>query len=143
MKSPFFAKTLLVAGIAALSFSAFADNNHGNPGKGHGADDRSAHIIRVNHDTYEHHPDRHPANNRNDHRDQPGNHYGHDIAPRGAFKTGYILPSQYRGAGYQFARYRTVGLQRPGKNQQWFKVRGDYILVNTANHHIIQVVNAR
>ncbi|WP_265734191.1 MULTISPECIES: RcnB family protein [unclassified Acinetobacter] len=31
-------------------------------------------------------------------------------------------------------------LSKPGKNQQWIKVNGDYILMNAVSHAMIKII---
>lgn len=54
------------------------------------------------------------------------------------WQTGYILPQHYRSDAYKMD-YRQANLTKPNRNQQWFLVNEDYILVDTDKHQILHV----
>lgn len=54
------------------------------------------------------------------------------------FKEGFVLPQHYRGNAYK-VDYRQDNLTRPNNNQQWYKINGDYILLDTEKNRIIQI----
>ncbi len=56
------------------------------------------------------------------------------------WKVGHQYPSQYRGAGYKVNYKHDKRLHKPSHNQQWYKVNGQYVLVNTLNHAILKIV---
>lgn len=60
--------------------------------------------------------------------------------PQQNWKAGNKYPTQYRGAGYKVDYKHDKKLSKPGKNQQWYKADGQYILVNTATYAIIKVL---
>lgn len=57
-----------------------------------------------------------------------------------SWKTGNAFPSQYRSAGYKIDYKQHKNLNKPTKHQQWYKVNGQYVLMNTTNHKIVKVV---
>ena len=54
------------------------------------------------------------------------------------WQTGYIMPQHYRGDSYKVG-YRENNLPKPSRNQQWYKINQDYILVDVENHHILRI----
>lgn len=57
------------------------------------------------------------------------------------WKVGHQYPNQYRSTNYKVDYKHNKKLTKPGRNQQWYKADGKYILVNTANHSIIKVIH--
>lgn len=55
------------------------------------------------------------------------------------WQPGYIMPQHYRGDGYKVA-YRDKNLPKPGKNQQWYKINNDYILVDSDSNSILRIL---
>ncbi|RYY80132.1 MAG: hypothetical protein EOO69_03240 [Moraxellaceae bacterium] len=137
MKSTLTFKTLMMIGLSVVSIHSFAYTNHDSRDHHaehsrdyHAVDYRPVKVIQVSHES---HRDLHNEN-RNDNS---------NFNPHTNWKTGYVLPNQYRAKTYEVVRYNSYGLQRPGKNQRWFKIKGDYVLVNVANHHIVRIINGR
>lgn len=62
------------------------------------------------------------------------------LKPSRDWKAGQALPSRYYGKGYTIDHKRYKHLSKPGKNQRWIRVNGDYILINTINHSILKVI---
>lgn len=56
------------------------------------------------------------------------------------WQAGYVMPQHYRGDGYK-VEYREHNLPKPDRNQQWYKINNDFILVNAENNNIIQIMN--
>lgn len=56
------------------------------------------------------------------------------------WKAGYKMPQHYRGDGYK-VDFRQQNLTPPGRNQQWYKIRGEYVLIDTDSHTIIKTLN--
>src|SRR5574344_3036236 len=46
------------------------------------------------------------------------------------WQPGYVMPQHYRGDGYK-VDYKNHDLPTPSRNQQWYKINNDYILVDT------------
>jgi len=55
------------------------------------------------------------------------------------WQAGYVMPQHYRGNGYK-VDYKYNNLPRPGRNEQWYKINNDYILVNSDDNSIIRIV---
>lgn len=54
------------------------------------------------------------------------------------WQTGYVMPQHYRGNGYK-VDYKNHDLPKPSRNQQWYKINNDYILVDTDNNNIVRI----
>lgn len=65
------------------------------------------------------------------------------LKPHQAWKVGHPMPASYRAKAYRVADYRTYHLSRPAKNQHWYRVNGDYVLVNVITHSILQIISGR
>lgn len=62
------------------------------------------------------------------------------VNPSHDWRVGQKVPSQYYGQSYKVDHKKFKKLSKPGKNQQWIKVNGDYILTNAMNHNIIKII---
>lgn len=54
------------------------------------------------------------------------------------WQTGYVMPQHYRGNGYK-VDYKNHDLPKPSRNQQWYKINNDYILVDTDSNNILRI----
>ncbi|WP_109441792.1 RcnB family protein [Acinetobacter haemolyticus] len=54
------------------------------------------------------------------------------------WQAGYVMPQHYRGNGYKID-YKENNLPKPGRNQQWYKINNDYILVNSDDNSIVSI----
>lgn len=55
------------------------------------------------------------------------------------WQTGYVMPQHYRGDGYK-VDYKDYDLPKPSRNQQWYKINNDYILINSENNSIQRIL---
>ena len=55
------------------------------------------------------------------------------------WQAGYVMPQHYRGNGYK-VDYKDNNLSRPGRNEQWYKINNDFILVNSDDNSIIRIM---
>ncbi|MDO4222864.1 MAG: RcnB family protein [Acinetobacter sp.] len=62
----------------------------------------------------------------------------HDRRDHG-WRIGFILPQHYRGESYQ-VDYRQAGLDRPSAGTQWYRLKGEYVLVDMNSFKIVQIV---
>lgn len=60
--------------------------------------------------------------------------------PSQDWKVGQKLPSAYHNNAYKADHQKYKKLSKPGKNQQWIKVNGDYVLTDIRNHSIIKII---
>ncbi|MFW2078770.1 RcnB family protein [Acinetobacter sp. ULE_I010] len=54
------------------------------------------------------------------------------------WQTGYVMPQHYRGNSYK-VDYKESDLPKPSRNQQWYKINNDYILVDSDSNNIISI----
>lgn len=62
------------------------------------------------------------------------------LNPSHDWRVGQKVPSQYYGKSYKVDHTKYKKLSKPGKNQQWIKVNGDYVLINVKSHNIIKII---
>lgn len=62
------------------------------------------------------------------------------VNPSYDWRSGQKVPSEYRGHNYKVDHTKYKKLSKPGKNQQWIKVNGDYILMNAVSHAMIKII---
>lgn len=60
--------------------------------------------------------------------------------PKRDWKVGHKLPNQFHAPSYKVDYKQSKKLSKPGKNQQWIKVNGDYVLMNTTTYKVLKVV---
>lgn len=63
-----------------------------------------------------------------------------EVNPSHDWRAGQKVPAQYLGHGYKVDHKKYKKLSKPGKNQQWIKVNGDYILMNAVSHAIVKII---
>ncbi|OTG63809.1 RcnB family protein [Acinetobacter silvestris] len=89
-----------------------------------------------------------PSHWNNQYNQQNNNRYEHDrydrdhrrVNPSREWRTGQYLPNQFSSSRYQINYKNYRHLPKPGRYQQWYKINGDYVLVNERNHQIIRIV---
>lgn len=54
------------------------------------------------------------------------------------WQTGYVMPQHYRSDGYK-VEYKDNNLPKPARNQQWYKINNNYILLNSETNSIIKI----
>lgn len=52
------------------------------------------------------------------------------------WQKGYTMPQHYRGDSYK-VNYSDYNLPRPERNQQWYKINNDYLLIDSKNNVIV------
>ena len=64
----------------------------------------------------------------------------HDARPADHWRVGDRMPDEHfhQASVVDYRHYKK--LPRPGRYQQWYKVHGEYVLMNTKTHHVIRVV---
>ncbi|WP_445114541.1 RcnB family protein [Acinetobacter sp. WZC-1] len=62
------------------------------------------------------------------------------VNPGREWRSGQYLPNQFTSSRYVVNYRHYQHLPRPGRNQQWLKINGDYVLVNARNHRIIRII---
>jgi Ni/Co efflux regulator RcnB len=91
-----------------------------------------------NHNDANHKDMHHDASSHHDANNKAG--YNKSARPSAVWKPGNPVPTQYRGKSYQVDHTKYKKLYKPGKNEQWIKVNGDYVLTNVLNHNIIKII---
>ena len=56
------------------------------------------------------------------------------------WQPGYVMPQHYRGNSYK-VEYKDANLPKPSRNQQWYKVNKDYLLVDAESNNILKIVS--
>lgn len=109
--------TLFVSGLVATSAMAAPYDHHRHlPGK-----PTPAHWSQ--HDRYEH---KMPA---------------HKVNPSRHWRSGQVLPSQFNNKRYALSSWEARKLPKAGPNQQWYKINGDYVLVNERSNRIMRIMS--
>ena len=62
------------------------------------------------------------------------------VNPSRDWRSGQIFPNQLNSSRYEVNYKNHRDLYKPSKNQQWYKVNGDYVLVNERNNRIIRIM---
>lgn len=84
----------------------------------------------------------------NDHNHH-GNYQNHEVKTvkvikkddhPNAWRVGQVVPHEYRHSRYVIDYRQHQKLTKPGRYQKWYKVNGNYVLVNEQSHKIIRVV---
>ena len=60
--------------------------------------------------------------------------------PSHDWQQGHKVPTQYHGNSFKVDASKYKKLSKPTKNQQWIKVNGDYVLMNTVTYKVIKVI---
>ncbi len=62
------------------------------------------------------------------------------VNPSRDWRVGQKVPTQHFNQSYKVDHKQYKKLSKPGRNQQWIKVNGDYILTNVKTHNIIKII---
>lgn len=60
--------------------------------------------------------------------------------PSHDWQQGHKVPTQYHGNSFKVNASKYKKLSKPTKNQQWIKVNGDYVLMNSTTYKVIKVI---
>ena len=63
------------------------------------------------------------------------------VNPSRDWRAGDKLPSMFDHKNYRLSDYEARHLPRASKKQQWYKIQGDYVLVNERNNKIVRILN--
>lgn len=77
---------------------------------------------------------------RNDRYSNQYARYHSRVNPSREWRSGQYFPSQFNSSRYSVNYKKHRDLYKPGKYQQWYKVNGDYVLVNERNNRIIRIL---
>lgn len=98
----------------------------------------SASAAPQGHPSEQHHQVQHSTQSTTHH--QHGQTQKKSVHPSHDWKAGQKVPAQYRGQGYKVDHSKYRKLSKPGHQQQWIKVNGDYVLTSTLTHTIIRII---
>ena len=115
----------LMATSAMAANNDYRDNNHQNSTWNNAAND---------------HRNTHGNDKRFDRNDRDNNRYNSSVNPSHQWRTGQTLPRQYSSSRYQVNGSTLKRLPKAGRNQQWYKIGGDYVLVNERNDKILKIM---
>ncbi len=94
--------------------------------------------------------DHQPPGHAKQHISQGASHVEHQhskkvvpLKPHQAWKVGHQFPASYRAKTYRVYDYGSYHLSRPARNQHWYRINGDYVLVNVISHSILQIIAGR
>ncbi|WP_425919005.1 RcnB family protein [Acinetobacter sp. TSRC1-2] len=63
------------------------------------------------------------------------------VNPSRDWRVGQTLPRQYSSSRFQISDREARQLPKSSRNQQWYKVNGDHVLVNERNNRIVRIIN--
>ena len=62
------------------------------------------------------------------------------VNPSREWRSGQYFPNSFNSSRYAVNYKNHRHLSKPGKYQQWYKVNGDYVLVNERSNRIIRII---
>lgn len=88
------------------------------------------------------HDQRWDNNNRYDHNRYDNNRYDNKrVNPSRDWRAGQNFPRVFSSSGYKVSDREARRLPDTGRYQQWYKVNGDYVLVNERTDRIVRIIN--
>lgn len=92
-----------------------------------------------------------PSHWNNDHRDSrfddhrnasrfDNNSRYNSVNPSRHWRTGQALPRQFTSSRFEVNKQELRRLPKASRNQQWYKINGDYVLVNERNDRILKII---
>lgn len=70
-----------------------------------------------------------------------GNKYNyHHVNPSRDWRVGQPFPRAYNSSRYKIDYSDVKRLSKPKRHQEWFKINGDYVLVNSNKNTIAQII---
>lgn len=97
------------------------------------------------HQRYNHAPSK-PVK-QDDHRWDNNNRYDHNrydnkrVNPNRDWRAGQNFPRVFSSSSYKVSDREARRLPNTGRYQQWYKVNGDYVLVNERTDRIVRIIN--
>lgn len=80
--------------------------------------------------------DRHPSKQ---HWNNEKRYNSYKVNPSRDWRVGQPLPRQYDSSRYKVDYRDARFLKKPNRNQAWYKINGDYVLVNTNKNRILKI----
>ena len=132
--------TLALSLTALLTTTAMAAPHH-NTGY---TQNQPTHSRYASHHTQQQatHFDRHYHAEHDQHRRFEQHHRFEQqrVNPSQDWRSGQYLPTQFSASHYKVGQREAKKLSKTHKNQQWYKINGDYVLVNEKNRRIVQIL---
>lgn len=113
---------------AVLATSAMAATDHRYAGSDHRYQDQR------------HMPTSHWKNDAKDRHFDQKKYGARHVNPSREWRTGQRFPDVFNHSRYQANNSQLKRLPKAGRNQQWFNINGDYVLVNERNDRIIRIL---
>lgn len=85
-------------------------------------------------------PAPHWNNKHHDQRFDRNDRNKFSVNPSREWRTGQKLPRQFSSSRFEVDRNQHQRLPKAGQNQQWYKIGGDYVLVNERNDRILKII---
>lgn len=63
-----------------------------------------------------------------------------NVNPSREWRVGQRLPNLFNHSRFQVSHSQAKRLPKAGRHEQWFKINGDYVLVNERNDRIIRIL---
>ena len=81
------------------------------------------------------------SKNSGEHRDVRASREEHGVKrlQQMSWQPGYVMPQHYRGNRYK-VEPKDYNLPRPSRNQQWYKINKDYVLVDLDSNSIVKII---
>lgn len=115
---------LLLANTVPAAPFAHDSQHHDSPERSKGMDRRAQHAMPADQDFQ----DRRKFNEER----------GVKRLRQHKWQPGFVMPQHYRGNSYK-TEYKDYNLPKPGRNQQWYKINNDFILVDEDSHNILKI----
>lgn len=77
---------------------------------------------------------------RFDHNRYDDKRYKNQVNPSRQWRVGQTLPRQFNTSRFELSDRQAKNLPKAGRNQQWYKINGDYVLVNERNDRIVRII---
>ena len=90
------------------------------------------------HDYHRNDHNRYQQSHKYDNRWNNNNHYDNRVNSSQRWRSGQHFPTQFNSSRYHVNYKNHHQLPKPGRYQQWYKVNGNYVLVNERNNRIIR-----
>lgn len=123
------AMAISISALLATDFAAASPENeqHGLDAPDHVKNRHRSHDMRGSND------------NKHGEQRRPREENGVKRLQQMRWQQGYVMPQHYRGNRYK-VEYKDFNLPKPARNQQWYKVNKDYLLVDGESNNIIKIM---
>ncbi len=79
--------------------------------------------------------------NNSDSRHYDGRYSNNNVNPSRHWRVGQTLPRTFDSSRYKVSDREARRLPNTGRYQQWYKINGDYVLVNQRSDRILRIMN--